>query len=319
MSYYNNQKNKEVLNIVDANTYLFKSYSAYDPHLDASGKDQRMLKGVMDAAMSVIYHATRPAPMYMNTPEPVHHFIFIFDPDDGSAFRKELFPHYKANRPPKEEDFIRQAKFTIRVLKEKVGLPVLVYPSFEADDAVGSIANLYKNDYKVNIYSIDKDLAQLVEDNVTLVRKIKKKNEQGRFVTYNIDDVKNEFGVHPKKIPDLLALMGDTADNLPGLDGIGPVKAAKIIEEYISVDHLLACVEQVQNKGLKNQIREYKDLLPLVKTLATIKCDLPIESAFLEACDLSSNIRGNLNYHDNFLKMEKYLNWESHYRQFFTS
>lgn len=314
-----NKPPKEVLNIIDANAYLFKSYNAYEPHLDVAGKDQRVLKGLMDAAMSIIYHATTPAPAYLNLPEPVHHFIFIFDPENGSQFRKNLFEHYKAHRPPKEEEFIKQSTFAIKVLKERVGLPVLVYPGYEADDAVGSIANLYKGQYKINIYSIDKDLAQLVDDDVTLIRKVKKKNEQAKFVVYDKAEVLNEFGVEPRKIPDLLALMGDTADNLPGLDNIGPVKAAKILSEYISVDHLLACVDEIKNEGLKNQIREYKDLLPLVKTLATIKCDLPIENAFLQACEHSCNIRGNANYPENFLKMEKYLNWENHYRHFFTS
>lgn len=312
-------KQKEILNIVDANAYLFKSYEAYDPHLDKQGKDQRILKGVMDAVLSVISHATRPQPYYNNEPEPINHFIFAFDAPNGSEYRRGLFPQYKMNRPPKEADFIRQANFAIKVLRERVGLPVIVYPGYEADDAVGSLTNLYKNDYNINVYSIDKDLAQLVEERVSLIRRLKKKGQSGSFFIYNEEQVMKEFGVSPNKIPDMLALVGDTVDNLPGLDGIGPAKASKILSEYISIEHLIACADQIQHEGLKNKIKEYSGLLPLVKTLATIKCDLPIEKPFLEACDLSSSVRGNSNYHDNFRKMEEYLNWESHYRHFFTS
>lgn len=310
-------KQKEVLNIVDANAYLFKSYEAYEPHLDKQGKDQRILKGLMDAIMSVIMHATKPKPYYL--PEQVNHFIFVFDAANGSDYRRGMFEQYKLNRPPKEAEFLKQANFALRVLKERVGIPLLVYPGFEADDVVGSLAHLYKNDYDINVFSIDKDLAQLVDDNVTLIRRVKKKGQSGTFVHYKIDDVVKEFGVHPSRIPDMLALVGDTVDNLPGLDNIGPKKASKILAEYISVDHLIACIDQIENEGLKNQIKEYKDLLRLVKTLATIKCDLPIEAAFLEACDFSASIRENSNYHANFLKMENYLNWEDHYRHFFTS
>lgn len=314
-----NQKPKEVLNIIDANAHLFKSYNAYEPFLDKQGKDQRVLKGMMDAIMSIINHAYRPNPYVLNQEEVINHFIFIFDPADASAYRRGMFAHYKLNRPPKEEEFLRQANFAIRVLRERVGIPLIVYPGFEADDAVGSLVHLYKKDYKINVYSIDKDLAQLVDDEVTLIRKIKKKGQPGKFISFGKDDVLQEFGVLPEKIPDLLALVGDTVDNLPGLDQIGPVKAKKILDEYISIDHLIACVEQVKNEGLKNQIREYKDLLKLVKILATIKCDLPIENYFLDACSLAADIRGSANYHDNFKKMEEFLGWENHYRHFFTS
>lgn len=319
MAYNQIQKPKEILNIVDANAHLFKSYNAYEPFLDKQGKDQRILKGMMDAILSIISHATRPNPYVLNAEETVNHFIFIFDPENASQFRRDLFPHYKLNRPPKEEEFLRQANFALRVLKEKVGVPLLVYPGFEADDAVGSLVRLYKGEYKINVYSIDKDLAQLVEDGVTLIRKIKKKGETGKFISFDSDDVLKEFGVLPEKIPDMLALVGDTVDNLPGLDNIGPVKAKKILDEYISIDHLIACVDDIKHEGLKNQIREYKDLLKLVKILATIKCDLPIENSFLEACSMATGIRENPNYHDNFRKMEEYLGWENHYRHFFTS
>lgn len=311
---------KEVLNIVDANAYLFKSYNAYDPQLDAKGIDQRVLKGLMDAVLSVISHATRPLSPYLNLPDPVNHFIFIFDPDDGSKYRKELFPQYKMNRPPKEAEFIRQANFALKVLKERVGIPLLIYPGYEADDTVGSLTHLYKDDYKINVYSIDKDLAQLVDDNVTLIRRLKKKNDPyAKFVIYNKEDVFNEFGVYPERIPDFLALVGDTVDNLPGLDGIGPAKASKIIAEYMSVEHLMAYRDQITNKGLKNQIKEYENLLPLVKMLATIKCDLPIEQSFLDSCNFAEKVRSASEYSENFKKMEGYFKWPSHYRDFFTS
>ena len=292
--------------IVDTNSIVHRSFHAYDPQVDQKGNDQRVLMGIMDAIIDLSYKLPK-----------IDNLMLVFDAENGSDYRKKLYPEYKANRPEKDEDLTRQKKNAEKILKDYIGLPVLKYSGFEADDAIGSISQITKEKYQTIVVSPDKDLAQLVQNNeILLMKKFKNKDGKG-YKLFDEKTVKEDFGINPNQIPDWLALMGDTVDNLPGIKNIGEKTASKLISKYMSIEHLLAIVHEMEEKKHIDAILEGKDRLPLIKTLATTVNDLPIEADFKNALEWASNIRNKKDYIDQFIKIEKFLNWPEHYKDVF--
>ena len=305
---YNNSilnPDKETFVLVDANAFVHSSFHGYPERLDAKGQDQRIIHGLMDALVGLTYRLDR-----------IDHLFMIFDPDDGSLFRESQFPAYKKNRPPTDPDLSRQRNAAKIIFKDKLGLPTVHYPGYEADDIIGSLAKIISKEYQVVIVSPDKDIAQLVDDNIFLLRRWRTKTEKG-YTLMNKDVVREEFGVHPHQIPDWLALMGDTADNLPGLHKVGKKTAAEIIAQYISVEHLLSIINHIDDKKLQEKVLEAKDTLPLVKSLAKIVTDLPLEKHTDEAIEYANAVRSCPSYKESILKLEKYFRWQPHYKELF--
>lgn len=291
--------------ILDANAFVHSSFHGYTEKLDAKGQDQKVLYGLMNALVDLTYQLPQIDFLYV-----------VFDPVDGSLYRKSKYPAYKGNRPPTDPDLARQREVAKKVLEDHIGVPCVSYPGYEADDIIGSLVKIAKDNYRVIIVSPDKDLAQLVSDDVVLLRKIRTKTEKG-YRAVNNENVFNEFGVFPYQIPDWLALAGDSADNLPGLHKVGTKGACQILAQYKSIEHLLAYAHEIEDANLKDKISSNKEQLILVKDLATIVCDLPIEERAYKALEKADRLRSHEGYAKKLEIMKKHYSWPEYFIEMF--
>ncbi len=194
------------------------------------------------------------------------YMAMIFDAK-GKTFRDELYDQYKAHRPPMPDDLREQIE-PLHQLIRAMGMPIIVEPGVEADDVIGTFSKRFSATQPVLISTGDKDLAQLVNDRVTLINTM---NNQ----LLTPEAVEHKFGVKPSQIVDYLALMGDTADNIPGIPKVGPKTAAKWIQTYGSLVNLIDHADEIKGK-VGESLRDNLELLPLSSTLVTIQCDLDL-------------------------------------------
>lgn len=228
------------------------------------------------------------------------HMAVVFDAK-GKTFRNDLYPEYKAHRPPMPED-LRQQIEPIHEIVKAMGLPLLVIEGVEADDVIGTLAKQACNEGRETLISTgDKDMAQLVSDHVTLINTMDKNNP----IT-DKDRVVEKFGVRPEQIIDYLALVGDKVDNIPGVDKCGPKTAVKWLEQYDSLQGVIEHANEIGGKIGEN-LREAIDRLPLSYELATIKLD----------CDLEYK-PGDLNIANPDLKELKKLYGEMEFKRWLT-
>src|ERR1700681_144173 len=189
--------------------------------------------------------------------------------DVGKTFRNEKFEGYKANRRPMPEDLASQLPWIRRVL-EAYRIPILELAGYEADDVLGSLScRAAEGGYDVVLVSADKDLMQLVEPRVSLYH-------TGRNKLYGPLEVTEDFGVPPEKVVDVLALMGDSIDNIPGVPGIGEKGAKALIQEYGSLDELLARAGEITRKAYREGLLANEAQARLSKELTTIHTNLEI-------------------------------------------
>lgn len=241
--------------LVDGSSYLFRAFHAL-PHLTNS-------KGEPTGAMLGVLNMLRKLPEQHQT----NHIAVIFDAK-GKNFRHEIYPEYKANRK-KMADELRVQIEPLHELVEKMGYPLLCVPDVEADDVIGTLSRKFSSQgHQVIISTGDKDMAQLVDHNVTLVDTMK--NEVTDY-----DHVETKFGVKPEQIIDYLALMGDSSDNIPGVPKVGPKTAVKWLAEYGTLDNVIAHADSIKGKVGEN-LRESIHFLPMSYQLATIRCDLDL-------------------------------------------
>ncbi|GIK20482.1 MAG: DNA polymerase I [Leptolyngbya sp. PLA2] len=191
---------------------------------------------------------------------------------DRGTFRSGLYPEYKATRPPPPEDLPVQVERCLRILRE-IGVPIVGAEGFEADDVIATVVDRLKEqhpDLRVRIVSKDKDLKQLLRDNVVELYDV--------HHDAVIDEAKlrEETGLSPAQVVDMLALMGDTVDNVPGVEGVGPKTAAQLIAEYGSLDALLARADEIKGKR-GEKLREAAPRLGLSRQLVTLRRDAPAE------------------------------------------
>jgi DNA polymerase-1 len=192
----------------------------------------------------------------------------VFDAP-GKTFRDELFAEYKAQRPPMPDDLRAQVEPLLEAV-EALGLPLLRVAGVEADDVIGTLARqAAAAGLKVVISTGDKDMAQLVDDRVTLVNTM-------TDTALDRAGVKIKFDVYPEQIVDYLALVGDTSDNIPGVPKVGPKTAAKWLNQYTTLDNLLAHQAEIEGK-VGESLRSHTTELALSRQLATIDCDLDLE------------------------------------------
>jgi DNA polymerase-1 len=188
----------------------------------------------------------------------------------GPTVRSARFAEYKANRMPMPEDLRAQLP-RIRELLAAYRIPIVETPDYEADDALGSLAcRAAEAGYQVVLVSADKDLMQLVGDGISFFH-------TGRERLYDRAGVEEDFGVPPERVVDVLALMGDSIDNVPGVPGIGEKGARQLIREFGSLDELLARAGEVSRKSYRESLVEHAEQARLSRELATIHCDLPVE------------------------------------------
>jgi DNA polymerase-1 len=241
--------------LVDGSSYLFRAFHALPPLTTSDGQPTGAIRGVVNMLR-------RLRQSYPESP-----FAVIFDAP-GKTFRSDLYPEYKAHRPPMDPDLRAQIAPLHQVIRA-YGFPLIMVPEVEADDVIGTLATQAAAQRPVVISTSDKDLAQLVTGQVTLVNTM-------TDTTLDQAGVREKFGVDPEQIIDLLALTGDSVDNIPGIPKVGPKTAAKWLNQFGSLDHVMARAEEVTGK-IGESLRSHLDQLPLSRTLATIKCDVVLE------------------------------------------
>src|SRR4029078_10957088 len=189
----------------------------------------------------------------------------------GPTFRSELAADYKANRAPMPSDLAEQIPF-VHEACEALGVPVLTYPGFEADDVIGTLARKGETEgHPVAIVTGDKDFFQLVNDHI----KVFNPRDEGTW--YDADGVKEKFGVRPEQVVDVLALMGDSIDNIKGVPGIGEKGARDLIATYGSLDELLAHAAEVANKRYREGLLNHAEDARQSRELARIRTDVPVD------------------------------------------
>jgi len=242
--------------LIDGSSYLFRAYHALPPLTTTRGQATGAIKGVINMVRSLIKE-------YPESPIAV-----VFDAK-GKTFRSDIYEQYKAHRPPMPDDLRSQIEPIHEIIKA-MGLPLIVVPGVEADDVIGTLAQQATAQKCDTLISTgDKDLAQLVNEHVTLLNTMTKE-------VLDIDGIKNKFGLGPELIIDYLGLMGDKSDNIPGVPGVGPKTAVKWLEEYGTAEQLIERADEIKGKAGEN-LREHIEQLRLSRELATIKCDVELD------------------------------------------
>ncbi|TXL67796.1 5'-3' exonuclease [Cerasibacillus terrae] len=198
------------------------------------------------------------------------HVICCWDME-SRTFRTEMYEPYKANRSLPPEELVPQFDLVKNVV-EAFDVPNIGLENYEADDCIGTLAKEYGVDHDVLILTGDHDILQLVDEQIQVA--IMKKG-QGNYEVYNLDNFYEKKGIYPHQMIDMKGLMGDTADNYPGVKGIGEKTARKLLTEYETIDTLLENIYQLST-SLQDKLQTDIDMLHLSRELAEIKCDIPI-------------------------------------------
>ena len=251
----------EKLFLLDAYALIYRSYYAFikNPRINSKGKNTSAIMGFLNTLNEVI------------TKEKPTHIGVAFD--HGKTFRNEVFPAYKAQREETPED-IKASVPIIKDILEAYHIPVLQVDGFEADDVIGTLAT-QAGSQGVETYMLtpDKDYGQLVADNVYIFRP----RHGGGYDKIGKNEISDKYGIgSPAQVIDLLALMGDTADNFPGCPGVGEKTAVKLINEFGSVDGLLNHTDQLKGK-MREKVEGAIDDIKMSYFLATIRTDVPID------------------------------------------
>ncbi len=248
---------KEKLLLVDGSSYLYRAFHALPDLSSSDGRPTGAIYGVLNMLQKLIKSER---PDYLSV---------IFD-TPVKTFRHDIFPDYKANRQKTPEDLIAQIE-PLHQLIINLGLPLIAVDGVEADDVIGTLAlEADKKGIKTLIATGDKDMAQLVTENIHLIDTMKD-------LRMGPAEVKEKFGIQPGRFIDYLTLAGDTSDNIPGVEKVGPKTAIKWINEYGSLDGVIQNADQIKGKIGEN-LNAALDRLDLFKTLVTIKCDVEMDS-----------------------------------------
>lgn len=241
--------------LVDGSSYFFRAFHALPPLTNSKGQPTGAVYGVVNMVKRLMkdYQSER--------------FAVVFDAK-GKTFRDEWYPEYKANRAAMPVDLANQFHPMLNLL-QAMGLPLLIIDGVEADDVIGTIARLATEKGQAVVISTgDKDMAQLVNEHVTLINTMSNQS-------LSLHNLKEKYGVHPHQFLDYLTLIGDTVDNVPGVPKCGPKTAIKWLEQYQSLDNILANAHEINGK-IGEHLRASIAHLPLSKRLLTIKTDVEL-------------------------------------------
>lgn len=242
--------------LVDVSSLFFRAFYAVRPLSTPAGVPVNAVYGFLSMLMKLLKD------------EKPEYLVFCYDRKDPS-FRKEIYEDYKANRTEMPQDLVPQIPY-IKKLAEVMGIPSLDVPSYEADDLIGTMTKIgLKNEMEIMIVSGDKDFGQLVEEHVYLVDTMKntKLGPMG---------VKEKWGIPPAQFIDYLALVGDSSDNVPGVSGIGPKGAQKLLEEFGTLEGVYENLDKIKSDSLREKLSTGKDNAFLSRKLVTIVCDVKI-------------------------------------------
>ncbi|MDR2839808.1 MAG: DNA polymerase I, partial [Paludibacter sp.] len=262
--------------LIDAYAIIYRAYYAFiqSPRVNSKGLNTSAIYGFVNTLQDVL-----------NREKPTH-IAVAFDPA-GPTFRHEMFEQYKAQREKTPED-IKLAIPYIKKIISAYNIPILEVKGYEADDVIGTIAKVAETQgFEVFMLTPDKDYGQLVSDHIFMYRP----RHSGGFETLGIEEVKAKYGIdNTQQVIDLLGLMGDASDNIPGCPGVGEKTAVKLLQEFGSITNLLENTKSLKG-ALKIKIEDNRDKIIFSQFLATIKTDVPIE--FDENSLKKSNINEN--------------------------
>lgn len=259
----NQNKNNPVI-IIDGSLYLYSSYYTFRNFENHLGEPYGAIYGMLNIIDKIIKK-------YKYSKK----FIIIFD-SSKKTFRKKLFKEYKSNRPPMPTSLYVQINPLLKILN-KIGIKTLNIPGIEADDIIGSIASIFEEKgEKILIISHDKDMLQLVTKNIFIFNK-----QKNSIITP--ENIKDQYGINPRAFIDLLALVGDVSDNIPGIPKIGIKTALLLLNKFSNLHEIYKNIEQIPLLPLRNannitlQLKKYKETAFLSYKLAQIKIDIPID------------------------------------------
>lgn len=248
--------------LIDAYAIIYRSYYAFirNPRINSKGLNTSAIFGFVNTLEDVLKR------------EKPSHIAVVFDPP-GPTFRHEAFEAYKAQRESTPED-IKTSVPLIKKLIEAYRIPILEMPGYEADDLIGTLAKkAEQQDFEVYMLTPDKDFGQLVSDRIFMYRP----RHNGGYEVMGPQEIREKYSLESHlQVIDLLGLMGDASDNIPGCPGVGEKTAIKLLQEFGSIDNLLANTDKLKG-ALKTKVESNKEQIEFSRFLATIKTDVPIE------------------------------------------
>ncbi|MGY8986124.1 MAG: DNA polymerase I [Sphingomonadales bacterium] len=267
----NNKSEKGHIYLIDGSGFIFRAYHALPPMTSPDGTPVNAVYGFSNMLLKLIQD--------MDDVDKPTHAAVILD-RSRKTFRNDIYPKYKAHRPPAPEDLVPQFPI-IREATEAFNVHCIDMEGFEADDIIATYArNAQEEGFKVTIVSSDKDLMQLVGDGIVMFDSMKNR-------TIGVEEVKEKFGLGPEKVIEIQALAGDSADNVPGVPGIGVKTAALLLEEFGDLESLLRRAGEIKQNKRRENLIEFADLARVSKELVTLKTDieglLPFKSLVVNA------------------------------------
>ncbi|MDX1442937.1 MAG: 5'-3' exonuclease H3TH domain-containing protein [Gammaproteobacteria bacterium] len=259
-----------MLYLVDASVYIFRAYfSLPDTFRDADGNPAQAVYGFAGFLTELLER------------ENPRHIACAFDESLTTSFRNDTWPDYKANRELPPEELERQLG-ACRDVAEALGIACFASDRYEADDIIGTLASMHRStEFPITIVTRDKDLGQLVEPGDTWWDYAGNKR-------LDVAGIVEKMGVKPSQVPDLLGLMGDSVDNIPGVKGVGAKTAAALLAHFDSLDDLYARLDDVADvpvrgaASLARKLEADRDMAFLSRELATIHCSVPLDAAALD-------------------------------------
>lgn len=265
---------KKTILLIDGSSFIFRAFYAVKNLTSPSGMPTNAIYGVINMLKQMQKKYT------------TSHWVCVFDAK-GKTFRDDIYPEYKANRPATPEELKQQIPYIHKIIAD-LGIPVIVENRVEADDVIATIAKRYAaSGNQIIIATGDKDFAQVVDENVTLVNTMN--NE-----ILDIDGVINKFGVRPDQIIDYLSLIGDTVDNVPGVHKCGPKTAQKWLHEYDTLANIMANHQKISGAVGEN-LRAALEWLPTAKRLITIDCNVNVTQLDITNLDNLTTTQPNYN------------------------
>jgi len=257
---------KENLYLIDGSALAYRSYFAFisNPLTTSDGRNVSAIYGFANSLLKILRD------------EKPEHIAVVFDTPE-KTFRHEKFPEYKATREKMPDEMANQLS-DLKKLTEYMDIPVLEYPGYEADDVMATLAEIAKKeDVTTYLVTGDKDFSQLVNENVYVYNVFSKGSDAE---IWDREKVVEKFGVPPEKIIDLLGLMGDSSDNVPGVPGVGKKTAQKLLQQFESLEDALEHADDISGKRAREGLQENQDQALLSKELVTIMRDVPVDVNF---------------------------------------
>jgi DNA polymerase-1 len=253
---------RERLFIIDGSSYIYRAFHAIPYLSNEKGLPTNAIYGFIQMLLKLIKGYN---------PD---HLAVAFDAK-GPTFRHKLFSDYKATRPSMPEELRPQLPY-IREVVAAYNIAALEVEGYEADDIIGTLARQYRErGIDVVMVTGDKDMMQLVDENTSMLDTMKEKS-------YGVEEVVERFGVEPRRVVEIMALMGDSSDNIPGVPGIGEKGARKLIQEFETIDHLYERIDDVTGRAMKEKLKNNEEMARLSRELAEIDVNAPVECTFEE-------------------------------------